>query len=358
MPIRAVSCGFAVLPLVVGVALLLGPAEARGAGSWVWPVEGEVITGYRNGGDPYAAGQHRGIDIAATPGTPVVAAAAGIVRFRGVAGSNGLTVTIRTADGRYDTSYLHLSAAGVREGQELGAGERIGAVGTGGRRSAQAPHLHFGVRLAGTRHDYVDPLGLLAPPGAPRPAEPPRAPVPVVRRSPWRPLRRRWRSFPVRVPAARRVPLGRRVRVPAGAARAGARTAAGAGGPARALGRACGSRCPRAGRRSVAGTWERGLWRSSSRARSRPASRRWGRTPPRPVPRSRDRRRGEAMPARAPARAEPARAGGGPDVGWAIACVGLLLAAACLGRPGAGGGERRSGASSVKSWLKPLVGGR
>ncbi len=261
MPIRAVSCGFAVLPLVVGVALLLGPAEARGAGSWAWPVEGEVITGYRNGGDPYAAGQHRGIDIAAPPGTPVVAAAAGVVRFRGVAGSNGLTVTIRTADGRYDTSYLHLSAAGVREGQELGAGERIGAVGTGGRRSAQAPHLHFGVRLAGTRHDYVDPLGLLGPPRAPRPGRAARC-----ARARGGAGARGARPGAGGLPragaggaagAARAAGAGACV-----AARAGARATAGAGGPARALGRPGGSRCPRAGRRSVAGTWDRDLWRS------------------------------------------------------------------------------------------------
>ena len=46
------------------------PAHA----SWSWPVQGEVITQYRNGADPYAGGQHRGIDIAAAAGTPVVAA--------------------------------------------------------------------------------------------------------------------------------------------------------------------------------------------------------------------------------------------------------------------------------------------
>ena len=62
-------------------AALAGPAEA----AWLWPVRGEVITQYRNGSDPYASGQHRGIDIAAASGTPVVAAAGGEVRFAGTA---------------------------------------------------------------------------------------------------------------------------------------------------------------------------------------------------------------------------------------------------------------------------------
>ena len=137
----------------------------RARAAWVWPVTGDVITPYRNGTDPYATGQHRGIDIAAPVGAPVVAAAGGEVRFAGTAGSSGLTIGIRTADG-YDTSYLHLSSLAVRAGAQVSAGERIGAVGTTGVRSATAPHLHFGVRDAGTRHDYHDPLAFLPPPPA------------------------------------------------------------------------------------------------------------------------------------------------------------------------------------------------
>ena len=103
--------------------LLSTPAQA----SWSWPVRGDVITPYRNGDDPYAGGQHRGIDIAAAVGTPVVAAAGGEVRFAGTAGSSGLTVSVRTGDG-FDTSYLHLSALAVRAGARVSAGERLGAV--------------------------------------------------------------------------------------------------------------------------------------------------------------------------------------------------------------------------------------
>src|SRR5215210_5222195 len=111
--------------------VLVSPADA----AWIWPVNGRVITPYRNGTDPYASGQHRGIDVAAPVGTPVRAAAGGEVRFAGTAGSSGLTISIRTGDG-YDTSYLHLSSLSARAGTRVSAGDRIGAVGTTGTRSA------------------------------------------------------------------------------------------------------------------------------------------------------------------------------------------------------------------------------
>jgi hypothetical protein len=177
--------------------ILVPPAWAE----WVWPLRGQVITQYRNGDDPYASGQHRGIDIAGDLGAPVVAAAGGEVLFAGTAGSSGLTVSIRTADGRFDTSYLHLSSAAVHEGSRVAAGDRIGAVGTSGSRSAATPHLHFGVREAGSRHTYHDPLAFLPPP---TPAQPPRgAPAPQPAPVPVAPA-----PAPVHAPAARRVPLG------------------------------------------------------------------------------------------------------------------------------------------------------
>lgn len=167
------------------------PAVAE---TWRWPVGGDVLTAFANSGGPYAAGQHRGIDVAAAAGTPVAAAVAGRVRFAGLVGSSGLTVSVRTHDGQFDTSYLHLSTAAVRTGQALGPGDRIGAVGETGRRSTTAPHLHFGVRDAGTRR-YRDPLDFLPP--APGVREAPR-PVPVAVRGPVRvgpapqPVRLRW----------------------------------------------------------------------------------------------------------------------------------------------------------------------
>jgi murein DD-endopeptidase MepM/ murein hydrolase activator NlpD len=163
---------------------LVVPACAAGS-DWVWPVRGEILTGYLAGAEPYAAGQHRGIDVAAPIGEPVAAATAGTVRFAGVVGTSGLTVSIRTADGRFDTSYLHLSSAAVRAGERVTAGQAVGAAGTSGRSSTTAPHLHFGVRVAGSDHAYRDPLDLL-----PSPLQVPEGP----------------RGVPVRVTAP--VPLG------------------------------------------------------------------------------------------------------------------------------------------------------
>jgi Peptidase family M23 len=196
--------------------LLVPPASAE----WVWPVRGEVITSYRYGTDPYAPGQHRGIDVAAATGATVVAAASGEVRFAGTAGSSGLTVSVRTADGRYDTSYLHLSSTSVREGDRVSAGQALGAVGTTGTRSATESHLHLGVREAGSRHAYHDPLDLLPRPTAPRPPEgapaPEPAPVPISPAPAPTPISApEPRRIPVRAPAPRRVPVGAPRTVPA-----------------------------------------------------------------------------------------------------------------------------------------------
>jgi murein DD-endopeptidase MepM/ murein hydrolase activator NlpD len=186
--------------------LLVPPASAK----WVWPVRGEVVTPYRYGTDPYAPGQHRGIDVAADAGAPVVAATSGEVRFAGTAGASGLTVSIRTADGRYDTSYLHLSSTSVREGDSVSAGQALGLVGTTGTRSATEPHLHFGVREAGSRHAYRDPNDLLPRQTTPRPPEgapaPEPAPVPIGPAPAPRPVAVPIRLAPAPEPAP--VPIG------------------------------------------------------------------------------------------------------------------------------------------------------
>lgn len=144
---------------------------AAGRGAWPWPLLGELITAYKNGNDPYAAGQHRGIDIAAPVGAPVRAVVGGRVSFAGRLPDGGLAVTLASADGDWLISSLHLSALGVARGERVGAGALLGRVGTSGRRSASVPHLHLSVRRTASRA-YVDPMALL---GAPRVADAPNA---------------------------------------------------------------------------------------------------------------------------------------------------------------------------------------
>jgi len=329
------------------IALLLLPASATASGDWTWPVRGDVLTPFRNGSDPYAAAQHRGIDIAAPAGADVVAAVAGTVRHAGVAGDSGLTVSVRAGD--HDVSYLHLSAVSVKEGQAVAAGTRLGSVGTSGRRSVTAPHLHFGVRRAGDRHAYLNPLDFLAPvPVGPREAPrgaPAPVPVPVVPRPQPAPVRGR---SPVRVPARRpvRVPAGRRVRVPAGR-----RVRVPRLGPApRGL-------SPRAA--PVPGSGRVPALRPVPSIRRDPRPARAPREGPRPVHLGEPGRDRAAKPAHAPEPA-PAPAADGPDLGWALACLGLLAAAACLGRPGRGkdGGGQSGVGAQLRALVRPLMGGR
>jgi hypothetical protein len=303
---------------IVSAGLLLAslglPGIARAAAGWHWPVRGSVITRYRNGTDPYAAGQHRGIDIAAPVGAPVLAASAGTVRFEGRVGNSGLVVDVRTADGRYDTSYLHLSAIAVREGQRVEAGRRLGAVGTTGRRSAVRPHLHFGVRDAGRRFAYHDPLDFLPPAAGPAPRAPRGAPAPVA--LPLRPLAR---PAPVSAEPSGRplgAPSGRPVPLPIP-------------GPAPRV-------LPAPPPAPVATS-------------SRP-----GRVGIGPAPIPRPATLAGRLHGHAPA-ALPA-AGTGTDFGWLALCLGLLLAGAFLGTTPAGREQASRSRARLRAVFRPLMG--
>jgi murein DD-endopeptidase MepM/ murein hydrolase activator NlpD len=88
---------------------------------------------------------HSGIDLAAPTGTPVHAAAAGVVRVLEAPGY-GLHVRIRH-DAQTETLYGHLSSVVARNGQELARGDVLGFVGSTG--NSTGPHLHFEVRRDG-----------------------------------------------------------------------------------------------------------------------------------------------------------------------------------------------------------------
>jgi len=104
---------------------------------------------------------HLGLDIAGPVGTPVRAAADGIVSLAepGMI-LTGQTVVIEHGYG-LDTVYIHMSEIKVSDGQRVKQGEVIGAIGQSGR--ANGPHLHFGVTWFNTRLDPETVLAVLPP---------------------------------------------------------------------------------------------------------------------------------------------------------------------------------------------------
>jgi murein DD-endopeptidase MepM/ murein hydrolase activator NlpD len=102
--------------------------------------------GFRN--DPKGAGRrmHSGVDFAAARGTPINAAADGVVTFAGWQSGYGKLIKIRHAFG-IETRYAHLSRIRMDVGQKVSRGDRIGDMGATGR--VTGTHLHYEVRING-----------------------------------------------------------------------------------------------------------------------------------------------------------------------------------------------------------------
>jgi murein DD-endopeptidase MepM/ murein hydrolase activator NlpD len=120
------------------------------ASGLIWPVSGPVTSGFG-----WRWGRmHEGIDIGAPSGTPIVAAAAGVVIYAGWMGGYGNLIIIDHGGG-LATAYGHQSSFAVGGGP-VSQGQTIGYVGCTGH--CFGDHLHFEVRVNGAA---VDPLGYL-----------------------------------------------------------------------------------------------------------------------------------------------------------------------------------------------------
>ena len=109
-----------------------------GGGAFAWPVVGgnNYISQYFHYG-------HYGVDIAATYGSKVVAAAKGTVTFAGWKNNGGgYQVWVSHGSGLF-TTYNHMSGVNVSAGQSVGRGQQVGRIGQSG--NATGPHLHFEV---------------------------------------------------------------------------------------------------------------------------------------------------------------------------------------------------------------------
>jgi murein DD-endopeptidase MepM/ murein hydrolase activator NlpD len=89
---------------------------------------------------------HSGLDFSGSYFTPVLATGPGVVSYTGVRSGYGNTIEIDHGRG-LKTRYAHLQAIGVRPGQRVAVGQRVGAMGSTGRSTG--PHLHYEVWVNG-----------------------------------------------------------------------------------------------------------------------------------------------------------------------------------------------------------------
>jgi murein DD-endopeptidase MepM/ murein hydrolase activator NlpD len=177
----ALPVAAAAIPLMAAVLVPLAVPSAALAERWLRPVPGEVARSFSYArATPFAAGAHRGADLAARAGAPVRSACAGTVVHAGPVAGQGRVVSVRCGSRR--VSYLPLARVTVRAGAPMRAGTKIGTVaaGHGG--------LHLGVRREDDRFAYEDPIALLSA------REPPAPPTGVPRARPALPGQVRVRS--------------------------------------------------------------------------------------------------------------------------------------------------------------------
>ena len=122
----------------------------------LWPVRGWVTAEF-NESMPGREKRHQGVDIAASHGAPILAAASGVVAFSGWDKNLGLVV-ILDHQNSMSTLYGHCSKVLIGVGEPARQGQVIAHLGNTGMSSA--PHLHFEIRENGFP---LDPRSYLGP---------------------------------------------------------------------------------------------------------------------------------------------------------------------------------------------------
>ncbi|MDW2799423.1 peptidoglycan DD-metalloendopeptidase family protein [Clostridium boliviensis] len=126
---------------------------------WPCPSSARITSSFGDRDSPTegASSNHQGIDIGASSGNDVLAAASGTVTISTYSYSAGNYIMIHHGGGVY-TVYMHCSQLLVSAGQEVSQGQLIGKVGSTGYSTG--PHLHFGIRVNGS---YVNPVKYVSP---------------------------------------------------------------------------------------------------------------------------------------------------------------------------------------------------
>ncbi|MGB5942103.1 MAG: M23 family metallopeptidase [Leeuwenhoekiella sp.] len=112
---------------------------------------------------------HKGVDIFAPRGTPVVAATDGFVSSTGNRGLGGKQVWLRSGIFGNSLYYAHLDSIIAQRGQRVRTGDTLGLVGNTGNARTTPPHLHFGIYQ--NRRGAIDPFPYIKETDLPKPSE-------------------------------------------------------------------------------------------------------------------------------------------------------------------------------------------
>jgi peptidase M23-like protein len=139
--------------LLCATVLTMLIAQPAAAADWPLRPRPEMVHGFERPPSPWLPG-HRGVDLAGSPGQPVLSAAPGTISYAGQLAGRGVVVV---SHGQTRTTYEPVVAS-VGKGATVAAGQAIGRLSAAGSHCAPAACLHWGLRRG---EEYLDPLSLL-----------------------------------------------------------------------------------------------------------------------------------------------------------------------------------------------------